>query len=275
MVSDTLWDTLGLSEKRVLILHHDDLGLLQAQNAAYEALGFPTGSVMIPGSWAPQLAKHAQADLGVHLTLTSEWRAPRLRPLTSGASLRDPSGYFWPTVEEAWLHVKTEEAEAELRAQIHAALTMGLDVTHIDTHMGAVLRPDLAEIYVKLAMEFRLPAFIPESLEAIKIPKWLRQPIEGLLVRAPLPKVRWLDSYPVPPTQKRDWFIETLRQASPEVYHLIHHAALPTPEAQSLPDWEIRCSDYEALQDSTVRQVIGEFVLLTYRQVRDALRRCS
>ncbi len=275
MVSSTFWESLGLSGKRVLILHHDDLGLLHAQNAAYEALGFPTGSVMIPAGWAPQLATYAQADLGVHLTLTSEWQVPRLRPLTSGASLRDPSGYFWPTVEEAWLHVKTEEAEAELRAQIHAALAMGIDVTHIDTHMGTVLRPDLAEVYLKLAVEFRLPAFIPESLDVIELPKLVRLPIERLLARAPLPKVRWLDSYSISPIQKREWLIETLRQAGPGVYHLIHHAALPTPEAQMLPDWEKRCSDYEALRDSTVRQVIGEFVLLTYRQVRDALRRCS
>lgn len=273
MVSNTFWESLGLSGKRVLILHHDDLGLLQAQNAAFEALGFPTGSVMIPACWASQLAKYAQADLGVHLTLTSEWRAPRLRPLTSGASLRDPSGHFWSTVEETWLHVKTEEAEAELRAQIDAALAMGIDVTHVDTHMGAVLRPDLAEVYLKLALEFRLPAFIPESLDAIELPKLVRLPIEHLLVRAPLPKVRWLDSYPISPMKKREWFIQTLSQAGSGVYHLIHHAALPTPETQMLPDWEKRCSDYEALQDPTVRQVMREFILLTYRQVRDALRR--
>ena len=272
-MSETIWEFLGLSGKKGLILHHDDLGLLQAQNAAYEALGFPTGSVMVPASWASQLAQHAWADLGVHLTLTSEWRAPRLRPLTSGSSLRDSSGHFWPSVEEAWLHIRTEEAEAELRAQIHAALAMGIDVTHVDTHMGAVLRPDIAEIYLKLALEFRLPAFIPESLEAVHLPAPLRRPIENLLDRAPLPKVRWLDSYPVPPAQKREWFIETLCQAGPGVYHLIHHAAVPTPEAQTLPDWEKRKSDYEALQDPEVRRVIGEFVLLTYRQVREALRR--
>ncbi|KPL83862.1 hypothetical protein SE15_01080 [Thermanaerothrix daxensis] len=268
-----LWESLGLHGKRVLILHHDDLGLLHAQNAAYEVLGFPTGSIMVPAGWGAQLAHRPHLDLGVHLTLTSEWRAPRLRPLTTSASLRDSSGHFWSTVEEAWLHIRTEEAEAELRAQIHAALAMGIDVTHVDTHMGAVLRPDLAEIYLKLALEFRLPAFIPESLEAINLPAPLRLPIESLLDRAPLPKVRWLDSYPVPPDQRRAWYLDTLSRAGPGVYHLIHHSALPTPEAQSLPDWEKRKADYEALQDAEVRRVIGEFTLLTYRQVREALRR--
>lgn len=267
-----LWQSLGLGGKRVLILHHDDLGLLQAHNAAHEALRFPTGSVMVAGGWAPQLAHRPGADLGVHLTLTSEWLSPRLRPLTAGASLRDPAGYFWPTVEQAWRHVEAEEAERELLAQIDAASAMGLDVTHIDSHMGAVLRPDLAAVYVKLALEFRLPAFIPESLAGINLPAPLRQPIEELLARAPLPRTRWLDSYPVPPAQRRAWFVDTLSRARPGIYHLVHHAALATPEAQSLPDWQKRTADYEALSEAEVRRVIGEFVPLTYRQVREVLR---
>jgi predicted glycoside hydrolase/deacetylase ChbG (UPF0249 family) len=267
------WQTLGLDGKRALILHHDDLGLLEAHNAAHEALGFPTGSVMVAGGWAPELAHRPGADLGVHLMLTSEWQVPRLRPLTAGASLRDPAGYFWPTVEQAWLHVETEEAERELRAQIEAGLAMGLDVTHIDSHMGAVLRPDLGEVYVRLALEFRLPAFIPESLAGIGLPAPLREPIEELLARASLPRTRFLDSYPVPPGQRRAWFLDTLSRAGPGVYHLVHHAALATREARSLPDWETRAADYEALSDAEVRRLIGEFVPLTYRQVREVLRK--
>lgn len=72
-----LLERLGLSGKRVLLLHHDDLGLTHAQNGAYQALGFPTGSVMVPGAWASGVKGE---DLGVHLVLTSEWTAPRMRP---------------------------------------------------------------------------------------------------------------------------------------------------------------------------------------------------
>lgn len=270
---NSVWKAMGLEGKRVLILHHDDLGLLHAQNAAYFELGYPTGSVMVPCAWAVALVRHSAGDFGVHLTLTSEWEAPRFRPLTSGASLCDSRGFFWKTVEEAWLHLKAEEVEQELRAQIRAAQAMGLDVTHLDTHMGTVLRPDLAQVYLKLAQEFGLPAFIPESLEALHLPALVRQPLEDLLGRTSLPKVRWLDGYPVPPAQRRAWYIDTLSKAGPGVYHLIHHAAVPTPEAQMLPDWELRRADYEALRDTEVRRVIGEFVLLTYRQVREELRK--
>jgi len=272
MVND-VWKRMGLEGKRVLILHHDDLGLLHAQNAAYIELGYPTGSVMVPCAWAVAMVRHSRGDLGVHLTLTSEWEAPRFRPLTSGASLCDPSGFFWRTVEEAWLHLEADEVEQELRAQIQAAQAMGLDITHLDTHMGVVLRPDLAQIYLKLTQEFCLPAFIPESLEALDLPAWMRNPLEDLLGCTSLPRVRWLDSYPIPPVQRRTWYLDALSKAGPGVYHLIHHAAVPTPEAQMLPDWERRRADYEALRDAEVRRVIGEFILLTYRQVREELRK--
>ncbi|WP_243094964.1 hypothetical protein [Thermus thalpophilus] len=39
-------ERLGLGGRRVLLLHHDDLGLTHAQNAAFFALGLPTGSVI-------------------------------------------------------------------------------------------------------------------------------------------------------------------------------------------------------------------------------------
>lgn len=264
-----LWRDMGLSGKRVLILHHDDLGYTEAQNRAYRTLGLPTGSVMLPGAWAPQIR---QGDLGVHLTLTSEWAIPRLRPLSPGASLRDPEGYFWPSVEAAWQHISTEDAAAELRAQIDAAAQLGLDVTHIDTHMGTVLRPDIAKVYFELAQEYRLPAFLPASLEG-PIPAPFVQALEGMLAQVRLPRFIWLDSYPVPVEQRRDWYVDTLRSAGPGVYHLIHHAAVPSPEGQELPDWTKRKADLDALQDPEVRHLLAEWTQLTYRDVRDALRR--
>lgn len=270
-----LWRAMGLEGKRALIIHHDDLGYTHAQNAAYRNLCLPTGSVLLPAAWAAELAllPAGSHDLGVHLTLTSEWTHPRIRPLTGGASLRDPTGHLWPTLAEAWSHADPAEAAAELRAQIEAALALGLDVTHIDTHMGGVLRPDIAAAYHQLAVEYRLPCFLPEPLAGIGLPGPFLPALEQLLAASPLPRFRPLDTYPVPPAEKRDWFLDTLPRLGPGVYHLIHHAQLPTPEGQALPDWENRQADFEALQDAAVRRVIAEFVPLTYREVRDALRR--
>lgn len=98
---------MGLEGKRAIIVHHDDLGMSEAQNRAYFSLGLPTGSLMMPTAWAQQVR---EGDLGLHVTLTSEWRSPRWRPLTGGESLCDSEGYFWSTVAEAWQHIDLGEA---------------------------------------------------------------------------------------------------------------------------------------------------------------------
>lgn len=265
-----LWNLMGLDGRRAIIVHHDDLGITEAQARAYRALGFPTASVMLPAAWAPLIR---EGDLGVHLTLTSEWQSPRLRPLTAGPSLRDPEGYFWPTLAAAWQHIDADDAAAEMRAQIEAAQLLRMDISHLDTHMGAVLRPDIAMAYHLLALEHRLPALLPHDEEYDRLPAPFREGLAELLSASPLPKVRMIDGYHVPPADRRDWYLDTLSKLGPGVYHLIHHAAEPTPEGQALPDWQGRQADLEALLDPEVRRVLGEYTLLTYREIRDAMRR--
>lgn len=266
-----LWQAMGLEGKRVLIVHHDDLGLTEAQNRAYLELSYPTGSILMPGAWAPQLR---EGDLGVHLTLTSEWAFPRMRPLTTGRSLHDEQGYLWQSLENVWTHVEAEEAEVELRAQIELALKLRIDVTHIDTHMGAVGRPDLALVYQRLALQYRLPAVLPDAvtLERSGLPDELKLALGDVLDRSPLPRVTVLDDYRGKPEHRKERYIELLSQVGPGVYHFIHHAAAPTAEGRALPDWECRKADLEALADPTVICVINEFTLVTYREVREALR---
>jgi predicted glycoside hydrolase/deacetylase ChbG (UPF0249 family) len=271
-----LWEYMGLAGKRVLIVHHDDLALFRAQNEAYRQLPYSTGSLLMVSPWVLDLVLNPKegADLGVHLTLTSEWRHYRFRPLTCGSSLRDLQGYMWPTTREAWEHVKTEDAEAELRAQVELALKLGIDVTHIDTHMGTALRPDIADIYLRLASELRVPALIPESLQVPHVPPQLRSDLGKLFARAKLPRFKLADVYGVKPEEKVRFLKAFLTEAEPGVYHLIHHACLLTEESRDLPDIEVRLSDFKALSDPEVRKLIEEkWVLLTYREVRDALRR--
>jgi hypothetical protein len=265
-----LWQQMGLEGKRAIVIHQDDLGVTEAQGRAYRQLGFPTASVMLPGAWAPWIR---EGDLGVHITLTSEWQAPRLRPLTAGESLRDPSGYFPATLAEAWMQMRLPEVVAEMRAQIDAAYQLGIDVTHIDTHMGGVVRPDIAHEYHRLALEYRLPALFPDRKSYDRLPATFQEELIALCEASPLPKVQLVDGYYVNPTERRDWYLDTLSRLGPGVYHLIHHAAAPTEEGQALLDWEGRKADLDALMDPEVRRVLGEFILLTYREVRDAMRR--
>jgi hypothetical protein len=272
----SLLQALGLAGERAVIVHHDDLGVLHATNEAHRNLpDFPTGSVIIPAPWATEWAGAPGVDLGVHLTLTSEWRWPRWRPLTGGASLRDPQGFFWPTVEQAWAHIRADEAEVELRAQIDTALAWGIDVTHIDTHMGAVLRPDLGAIYHRLALEYRLAVFLPDvtALEQLLLPNEVSDDLRALMMTSPLPTLKAVDFYGAPPAARPALDRERFAALEAGVYHYIHHASLPTDEGRALPDWAVRAADYEALRDAGVREALADCEVLTYRTLRDWLRR--
>jgi chitin disaccharide deacetylase len=221
---------------------------------------------MVPGAWAGGLRGR---DLGVHLTLTSEWSAPKTRPLTEGESLRDEAGFFPSSPEALWRRARAEEVERELRAQIEAARRL-FTPTHLDTHQGAVLRPDLAEIYLRLAQEYRLPAYVPESLEGLGVPEAFLPDLLRLMERAPFPRVRFLDPYALPPEERLGFYLD-LSRLPPGLYYLIHHSALPTPEGRALPDWATREADYFALSHPEVRRVLGEFHPLTWGAVREVL----
>jgi predicted glycoside hydrolase/deacetylase ChbG (UPF0249 family) len=155
-------------DAHVAIVHADDLGMCHAANVAFwedQAFGIVTcGAVMMPCSWAPEMAAWCRAnpgvDVGVHITLTSEYDVYRWGPLSTRdrkSGLVDDQGYMWRTVEELHRHMDPDAAVAEMRAQVEWALAMGIDVTHIDTHMGAVMHPQLLPAYVALALEYRRP----------------------------------------------------------------------------------------------------------------------
>jgi hypothetical protein len=264
------WTSMGLQGKRAIIVHQDDLGMSHSANAAYLELGLPSGSVMVNGAWAPQL--HGD-DLGVHITLTSEFSYPRMRPITSGRSLRDPKGYLWSTLEEAWAHIDVEEAKTEIRAQLDAFLQLGLDPTHIDTHMGAVIRPDIALAYHDLAVQFGIPCLMPNSLAQLELPAPFVAPLEQLLRDTPMPTVTTVDTYRMQSSDRTEGYLRLLDELEPGVYHLIHHSALPGPDTMALPDAAIRIGDYQALSDERVRSTLANFTRLTYREVREAWRR--
>lgn len=162
---------------RVAILHVDDLGMCHAANeGGFEALtnGPATcGSIMVPCSWFRDAADRAAAspelDLGVHLTLNAEWPHYRWGPVagrTAVPSLVDAQGYLPRSVAEVVEHASPEDVKLELRAQIETALEAGIDVTHLDSHMGTVLFPKFVDVYQELGLEFQLPLMIARPDEA-------------------------------------------------------------------------------------------------------------
>lgn len=160
-----------------VMLHVDDVGMCHGANAAFVALSragrVDAGSVMVPCPWFLEAAEMAAADplldLGVHLTLTAEKVHYRWRPLTGvskAAGLTDADGLFWRTVEDLRRHAHPAAVEAELRVQVDAALAAGIDVTHLDDHMGAVFVPEFLGIYVQLGHDYDLPILFPRSMAA-------------------------------------------------------------------------------------------------------------
>ena len=165
------------SDARLVIAHADDVGMCHGANTAFAAvgcMGFITcGSVMVPCPWFREIAEMAAADkrldLGVHLTLTSEWRHYRWRPLTGSmkaAGLVDDEGFMWRTAKAVRRHARPEAVESELRAQLDLALASGIDVTHVDCHMGTALAAEFADIYLKLGRDYRVPVLFPRHWQS-------------------------------------------------------------------------------------------------------------
>jgi chitin disaccharide deacetylase len=200
--------------RRRVVIHEDDVGMTHGANVAFSelsALGHcSSGSVMVPCPWFPEALEMAAAnprlDVGVHLTLTSEKRPYRWRPITSpsrAAGLTDELGYFWPDVPSVRRSAEPGAVEAELRAQIDTVLSTKVDVTHLDAHMGTVMCPEFVDIYLRLGREYRLPLLLvkdyttfnprlysgPMSLEpyetALKAARAVGFPIFDLVLETP------------------------------------------------------------------------------------------
>jgi len=168
--AETTAERLGHApQARVLIVNADDFGMCHDQNEGVirgltDGL-FTSSTILVTCPWFEEAADFARidpaADLGVHLTLTAEWDRYKWGPVLGRRavpSLVDERGYLWQTVAQVYEHARLDEAEAELRAQIEKALAAGIDVTHLDSHMGTLqLRADYHEIYLRLANEYRVP----------------------------------------------------------------------------------------------------------------------
>ncbi|HZZ89800.1 MAG TPA: polysaccharide deacetylase family protein, partial [Caulobacteraceae bacterium] len=164
MQTRSLAERLGYApDARLVILNCDDLGSSHAANlASLEAVeqGVATSAtLMVPCPWAREAVDlFAGKDVGVHLTLTAEYRAYRWRSLTGAASLHDDDGYLPDNTPAVFAKATAPDVRAECRAQIDQALAWGVDVTHLDSHMGANMTdPRFYEIYLELAEEYRVP----------------------------------------------------------------------------------------------------------------------
>lgn len=174
VLGSTFAERLGFpAETKVVILHVDDAGMSHQSNVgAIRSLteGVANSvSVMMPCSWVPEfrtmLKAHPGLDVGLHLTLTSEWTGYRWGPLASRdrvPGLIDTEGALWPSVEAVARRATPDEVELEIRAQIARARSLGIEPTHLDSHMGTLFaRDDFLERYVRVGASEGIPVMFP------------------------------------------------------------------------------------------------------------------
>ncbi|MGB5356017.1 MAG: polysaccharide deacetylase family protein, partial [Eudoraea sp.] len=163
-------------DSKLLIIHADDLGVAHSENSAslYALENSPvnSASIMVPCPWFPEIASYARKnkdmDFGLHLTLNSEWENYKWGPVSARESVKslvNHKGYFFSSVDSLIASAKVDQIEIELRSQIKKALSEGINVTHLDTHMGsAASTPEIAAVYIRLGNEFKVPVLLDKRV---------------------------------------------------------------------------------------------------------------
>jgi len=273
-------------DERLFILHADDAGMCHSANAAtmraMTAGIVSSASVMVPCPWFPEFAAWARAnpqmDVGIHLTLTSEWKHYRWGPVASRERVRgllDEDGYLWRRVGDVVAHATPEEVEIEARAQIEKALQFGIKPTHIDSHMGTLFAsPEFLAVYVRLSSEYGIPAMLPrptqEQLAEIEGAAWVAEQMARLESEGFLFLDRLILSLEGNTLEERRRSLHaTLRSLEPGVTQLIVHLLQDDPEARHVTDsWHIRDTELQLCTDPETRRLLEEkgIHLIGYRQ---------
>jgi predicted glycoside hydrolase/deacetylase ChbG (UPF0249 family) len=274
----SLVERLGYpADARVVVFNCDDLGSSQAANTGvYQAIRdgvATTATLMVPCPWARAAAhEYRGEDVGVHLTLNSEYDLYRWGPITYGPSLLDGDGGFPRTVTDVWDHADLDEVRRELRAQIERAILWGFDVTHLDSHMGTLqLKPEFFDIYLDLAIDFGLPIRVSgaSTQVAVGFPFRDRADEEGVVIPD---HFLYLTGGGVGSRDSIMGVVDTLRPGVTEMYV---HPAVDTPELRAFcPDWEARVDDLALCTAPELRERLDAAGahLIGYRPLRDLQR---
>lgn len=272
-------------DAKLLIIHADDLGVAHSQDMAstkaLEESPVNSASIMVPCPWFPEIAQYARknpsTDLGLHLTLTSEWDLYKWGPVApkgSVTSLLNTDGYFYSAVDSLQRAAKPSEVALELKAQIQKAYAAGIDVTHLDVHMGAAAStPEFLREYLKLGREYQLPILLNKGV--YDVPGVTLTDKDVVLDRILSASPKDFD------TDMAAFYTDQLKNMQPGLNLMIIHLAYDNEEMKGVtvnhPYWNAawRQADYDFFTSPQCAQLLKEqgIILVTWRELRDKIVR--
>jgi predicted glycoside hydrolase/deacetylase ChbG (UPF0249 family) len=282
----TIAERLGHpANSKLLIIHADDLGAAHSIDAAsFDGLdkgAVSSASIMIPTPWVGEVAAYARthpdADLGLHLTLTSEWETYRWGSVESSdkvPSLLDAAGTFPDDDSVVAAKAKPLEVEREIRAQIVRALALGIRPTHLDSHMGSLFTtPELMATYVKVAREYHLPFLAPRGDPGTKPKPPLSENdvlLDAVVIAGPeIPRDQW-----------KQFYLKAIADLKPGLTELIVHLGHDDSELQAVTvnhepygsAWRQR--DYDVMNSPEFKKALADnhVIVIKWKDLGKLLR---
>ena len=287
-------NSAGRRRNVVLILHADDIGMCYEANQAAKSYltegHIQSAALMVPCPWYNEMAdwykEHPEYDLGLHLALTSEWKTYRWGPAAKPSTvpgLLDKDNYLWDDVMDVATHASAEEVERELRAQIDKALKSGPKPGHMDTHMGTLFaRPDYTQVYLKLAMEYQIPA-MAINMSPQTIDKFRQQgyPLDDQMIQVleayTLPKLDDFHSIESADTyeEKKQKFFTMVRGMNPGLNEVIFHPSVETEGLRKITgSWQQRIWEAKMFADPEVKRFL-EIEKVEFTNWKEIMKRFS
>jgi predicted glycoside hydrolase/deacetylase ChbG (UPF0249 family) len=274
-------------DAKLLIIHADDLGVSHAENQAsidaFKQKMVNSGSIMVPCPWFPEIAAYSnanpKADLGLHLTLTAEWKNYKwhsVAPRTAVPGLINKNGYLYDNCGDVVLNASAAEVEKEIRAQIDRAYAFGVNVSHLDSHMGCLFNPKYIDVYLKVGREYGLPVVLSAS-RLQRFPGFLEKIKPTDIV---IDNVFSIDTREAKLGVAK-YYTDMLRNLPAGVSEIIIHAAYDNAEMRAMTinhpysgaSW--RQKDFDFFTSDACRKILKEegIQLITWQELRTLMKK--
>jgi chitin disaccharide deacetylase len=279
----TLQEKLGYPKNtKLLIIHGDDLGVSHSENmatiAGMEKGSISSASIMVPTPWFPEIAAyaraHPKADFGLHLTLTAEWKNYKWGPVASKEKVPgiiNKYGFMYESVDSVQNVATAAEVETEIRAQIEQAKQFGIDITHLDSHMGTLFfKQEYLRVLIILGREYKLPVLLVRQIPGVTDFTTDKDVVlDNIYIANPPDFKSGMDKY----------YSGILKSLQPGVSEIILHAAYDDSEMQGVTidhadygaAW--RQADYNFFSGDACKKLLKEnnIRVITWREIRDKL----